>query len=639
MALYTVRSWTIWGLIGAFVDLAVAYFLLCASAFVFFPYKFCNLLGLDLPCPCNGVFGYRNSYLCWHKLLIDLPGRNILYVQMMIKSKFPFDLIWFQYQPCNSDRVLCSCRICDHGVLELENEACSSSFWNPKFQNLVDRESGFDAKGKKIVKQRYGTRRRRRSSLAYGKSSFMQSVVAGASSSTYKGIDGIQGDERNAANGLDLGERKWDSFEQSGVYGKTKVEDNDSSLSEKLICNAQEKFGKPGNEETMIRKLEEALQEEKNTCATVRLELEKERAAAASATDEAMAMILRLQADKAAIEMEARQYQRMIEEQFAYEEEEMEILKEILVRREKENHFLEKEVEAYRQLKSLGNGQTEIDLSYMISELGQKPVHSPDRKVDPSWLQQEIRRSTSTKSANWPPSYEASSIEVTSEAFQTCSGVEESPSCCGEKLKKDRNYKAEVHDNLHGSILDSEPIIYDVHVIDDKTELQREEKGKASGLSNCAVTDFGVSSGELLSDSSSTSMAQSNHINGRNSSEMKNRMPELGNSRCKNFLVDSARSASPAASGENLKIDTEVELLRERLRIVQVGKDELSFSAEQWESMNAQLKLVEDMLNQLREIQQLKEPVGQASLPPSSSKVSSTIRRKQSMSLESLERS
>lgn len=597
MAFYTVRSWTICGLTGAFIDLAIAYFLLCASAFVYFPYKFCNLLGLYLPCPCNGVFGYWNSYLCWHKLLIDLPRRNILYVQMMIQSKFPFDLIWFHHQPCNSDRVLCSCRIRDRGVLELENEECSSSFLSSKFQNLADRETGFDAKGKKVVKQRYGTRRRRRSSLAYGKSSSMHSVVAGASSSTYNGIDGLR-DDRNAANGLDLGERKWDGFEQSGVYGKTRVEDNDSSLSEKLICNVQENSGRPGNEENMIRKLEEALQEEKNECAAVRLELEKERAAAASATDEAMAMILRLQADKAAIEMEARQYQRMIEEQFAYEEEEMEILKEILVKRERENHFLEKEVESYRQLKSLGNGETEVDLSYMISDLGQKPVQSPDPKEDPSWVRQEIRQSTSTKSANWPPTYEASSIEVTSEAFQACSGAEESPSCCGEKLEKDRNYKAEVHDNFQGSILDSEPIIYDVHVIDDKTELQREEKGKASGLTNCVVTDFGVSSGELLSDSSSTSMGQSTQINGRNSSEMKNGVPELGNSQSKNFLVDSAWSASPAASSESLKIDTEVELLREMLRIVQVGKEKLSFSAEQRESISAQLKLVEDMLNQ-----------------------------------------
>ena len=77
-------------------------------------------------------------------------------------------------------------------------------------------------------------------------------------------------------------------------------------------------------------------------------ELEKERSAAASAADEAMAMILRLQEEKASVEMEARQYQRMIEAKAAYDAEEMEILKEILLRREREKHFLENEVEAYR---------------------------------------------------------------------------------------------------------------------------------------------------------------------------------------------------------------------------------------------------------------------------------------------------
>ncbi|KAK1588656.1 hypothetical protein Q3G72_025594 [Acer saccharum] len=36
---------------------------------------------------------------------------------------------------------------------------------------------------------------------------------------------------------------------------------------------------------------------------------------------------------------------------------------------------------------------------------------------------------------------------------------------------------------------------------------------------------------------------------------------------------------------------------------------------------NAQLKLVEEIVNQLREIQQLREPVQQSSLPPKASKV------------------
>ncbi|KAJ6815742.1 uncharacterized protein M6B38_132825 [Iris pallida] len=58
----------------------------------------------------------------------------------------------------------------------------------------------------------------------------------------------------------------------------------------------------------------------------------------------------RIESEKATMEMESSQYRRMIEEKFAYDEEEMEILKEIIVRREKEKHVLEKEVETYRQM-------------------------------------------------------------------------------------------------------------------------------------------------------------------------------------------------------------------------------------------------------------------------------------------------
>ncbi|THF94805.1 probable myosin-binding protein 5 [Camellia sinensis] len=116
--------------------------------------------------------------------------------------------------------------------------------------------------------------------------------------------------------------------------------------------NVQKELGYEGNEKNAIRILEQALEEEHGA---LYLELEKERSAAATAADEAMAMILRLQDEKASIEMEAWQYQRIIEEKSAYDAEEMNILKEILVRRQKEKHFLERVVEAYRQMIHIGN--------------------------------------------------------------------------------------------------------------------------------------------------------------------------------------------------------------------------------------------------------------------------------------------
>lgn len=103
--------------------------------------------------------------------------------------------------------------------------------------------------------------------------------------------------------------------------------------------------------ENAIKMLEQALEQKHVAYAALFLELEKERNAAASTTDEAIAMVLCLQEKMASVEMEARQYKRIIEEKSSYDVEEMNILKEILVTRELEKHFLEKRVKAYSSRK------------------------------------------------------------------------------------------------------------------------------------------------------------------------------------------------------------------------------------------------------------------------------------------------
>jgi hypothetical protein len=130
---------------------------------------------------------------------------------------------------------------------------------------------------------------------------------------------------------------------------------------EESSYNTQREVSFDSNKTHTVRVLEQALEEEHAARTALYLELEKERCAAASAAEEAMAMILRLQEEKALIEMEAKQYHRMIEEKSAYDAEEMDILKEILLRREREKHFLEKEVEAYRQM-IFGHDQLDADM-------------------------------------------------------------------------------------------------------------------------------------------------------------------------------------------------------------------------------------------------------------------------------------
>ncbi|XP_014510844.1 myosin-binding protein 1 [Vigna radiata var. radiata] len=77
-------------------------------------------------------------------------------------------------------------------------------------------------------------------------------------------------------------------------------------------------------------------------------ELEEERNASAVATNEAMSMITRLQEEKAALQMEALQYLRMMEEQAEYDKDELDKVNDLLTEKEKELQDLEAELEFYR---------------------------------------------------------------------------------------------------------------------------------------------------------------------------------------------------------------------------------------------------------------------------------------------------
>ncbi|BBN14905.1 hypothetical protein MPTK1_6g15460 [Marchantia polymorpha subsp. ruderalis] len=108
-----------------------------------------------------------------------------------------------------------------------------------------------------------------------------------------------------------------------------------------------------GDDEQMeysgMKELKDALQAERKALADLYNELEQERSASATAANEAMAMITRLQEEKAAAQMECRQYQRMAEEKQQYDQEAIALLQDILVRRDKEMFNLEEEAKLYRQ--------------------------------------------------------------------------------------------------------------------------------------------------------------------------------------------------------------------------------------------------------------------------------------------------
>ncbi|KAG9149647.1 hypothetical protein Leryth_026255 [Lithospermum erythrorhizon] len=98
----------------------------------------------------------------------------------------------------------------------------------------------------------------------------------------------------------------------------------------------------------IINRLKKEVRLDRRSLIELYMELDEERNASAVAADEAMAMITRLQAEKAAMHMEALQYQRMMEEQAEYDQEALQAMKELVLKREDEIDELEFELENYR---------------------------------------------------------------------------------------------------------------------------------------------------------------------------------------------------------------------------------------------------------------------------------------------------
>eukprot|EP00250_Pteridium_aquilinum_P021202 c25053_g1_i2 orf=665-2650(+) len=103
-----------------------------------------------------------------------------------------------------------------------------------------------------------------------------------------------------------------------------------------------------GHEEVILSLLK-SLQVERRNLRTLYEELEEERVASETAANETMAMILRLQEEKSALQMEAAHYQRMVEEKALHDEHAIQLLEEDLCQKESERLFLEEELNLLRE--------------------------------------------------------------------------------------------------------------------------------------------------------------------------------------------------------------------------------------------------------------------------------------------------
>ncbi|CAI8602315.1 unnamed protein product [Vicia faba] len=114
-----------------------------------------------------------------------------------------------------------------------------------------------------------------------------------------------------------------------------------------------------GNEVIALR---EMVNVQQKTIQDMNEELEEERNSSSTAANEAMSMILRLQREKAEIQMEARQFKRFAEEKMMHDQEELMSLEDLLYKREQIIQSLTCEVQAYKhRMMSFGYSEDEVE--------------------------------------------------------------------------------------------------------------------------------------------------------------------------------------------------------------------------------------------------------------------------------------
>ncbi|KAG7543097.1 GTD-binding domain [Arabidopsis thaliana x Arabidopsis arenosa] len=385
-------------------------------------------------------------------------------------------------------------------------------------------------------------------------------------------------------------------------------------------CSSPVNLTYSGMTQKTIEILEQVLAEERAARASLALELEKERNAAASAADEALGMILRLQEEKAWIEMEARQYQRMIEEKSAFDAEEMSILKEILLRREREKHFLEKEVDTYRQM-------------FLETE---QPHNTPDSKPA------QVERLQTPKEITKPwDDHETADVSSGFEIFTN--QMDSRLLAHGNKSVLPGDYDEVDNDDEIKNVVDQNPErgqsrreSFDVNqentkLLSDGTLGSRtsdiavsKKVGEVSHDIDCHVHDIHVVTDE---DNKAQLNVPFDHATrdlkldrSQSVSDTSYAFPP-GKS---NMSPNMRRNSMSAIDYERLKIESEVGLLRGRLRAVQKGREKIIFSSK--EQRKSQVQRHGDKTSRFWEARR--------SGPLDSSSPSSTMVKAMSMTLD-----
>ncbi|KAI0492746.1 hypothetical protein KFK09_027022 [Dendrobium nobile] len=622
MACRAVESWTLTSLVGAYLDLALAYLLLVGATIAFLASKLLSLAGLSLPCTCDGRFGHPSC--AQNSLLLDFPRANLAAVHHTLRSRFPFDsLLPAGASPSPRCRyaVQYPSEDCDLPPPEMPPDSPEEPLVRPSpGYSIYDREKSYSTSAERI---------------SGGPWDFDEDVL----------VEEVADEEENdSCNGV------------GGLLGCDKV----------LSLEA-------------LRSLEQELEEERGAHAALYLELEKERNAAASAADEAMAMILRLQKEKAEIGMEARQYKRMVEEKSAYDEEEMEILKEIIVRREREKHVLENEVEMYKQMMNSGDRvELELDNENFLKDNLDTLVDSSD---DPMLMLKQIYKSVGKKEE--PNDFGVESSPITNSSIAGSNhghlmynfvGSSKHPELFSSTDDCDQEFQEKTilatctnssSSNILNTTFVDDSVVYSLNApfeaeyhkdITDFTAKDEGERvtpidtivsvegpctmGSDETDQRCSESSQHETESNILDvqvqfeeDSNQNVIASEEELSCTNFDEMELKIrrscSEITN---RISLIDSLygrtscfnpRSSLPYVESERYKIENEVDVLRKRLEIIRQGRKNLSLYADQKEKETFQLQLLDEIAFQLEEIKKVTKPaksLRRVSLPPLSSK-------------------
>ncbi|KAJ1438995.1 GTD-binding domain [Sesbania bispinosa] len=150
-------------------------------------------------------------------------------------------------------------------------------------------------------------------------------------------------------------------------------------------------------DDAILNNLKRQVHLDRKSLMALYVELDEERTASTVAANNAMAMITRLQEEKAALQMDAFQYQRMMEEQLEYDEEALQATNDMLLKEEEEVKTLESELEIYRDKFGC---LTENDFNEHSSHGGNTSPHRPIEGEDSVEKYLNLHQAVSSKSDN-----------------------------------------------------------------------------------------------------------------------------------------------------------------------------------------------------------------------------------------------